>query len=88
MTEKLSQHVHTRRDNPSKKSPKSIRRELLLLLSDGKMHSWRELFEIAGIRYNARITEMRDEGYQIATHMELDASGGGVSIPRTRHAQK
>ena len=83
---------HQGREHRTSPAPESMRRALWKILSDGELHSWRELFEIAGVRYNARLTELRSLGYQIATHMELDSSGGwyqyvGRTSPRTKRLQ-
>ena len=43
----------------------SKRDALLALLSDGRWHSARELTEVAGWRYSARLHELREDGYKI-----------------------
>lgn len=38
---------------------------LKAVLSDLGWHTWEELRGVAGVRYGARICDLRDEGYQI-----------------------
>ena len=53
----MNEHVFAKRA--------SKRDALLALLSDGRWHSARELTEVAGWRYSARLHELREEGYRI-----------------------
>lgn len=45
------------------KEPARIR--VLDLLSDLEWHSWSELKDVGGVRYSARIHELRRQGYEI-----------------------
>lgn len=53
----------------------TARDRALALLTDGGWHSWRELERVAGVRYGARLLELRREGCQIE-HQD-DPSGDG-----------
>ena len=45
----------------------SNRSRLLDLLSDGEWHSQHECVEAGGLRYGARIKELREQGHRIET---------------------
>jgi|WetSurMetagenome_2_1015567.scaffolds.fasta_scaffold168847_1 hypothetical protein len=51
-----------------------LRTQILSLLMDLKPHHWSELHRIGGVRYGARVLELRRLGYQVETR-ELDDGG-------------
>lgn len=46
----------------------SARDSLLELLGDLRWHHWTDLRDAAGVRYSARLLELRRLGYRVATH--------------------
>ena len=50
-------------DYGKKKAP--LRERVLELLSDLEWHSWRSLHQIGGVRYSARLLELKRLGYKI-----------------------
>lgn len=74
---------------------KPAREQVLDLLSDLQWHSWRELRRVGGVRYGARVGELRDEGYHVESRKSaLTEDGkdyrlkwlapGGVREPRVK----
>ena len=53
---------------------KTARAKLLALMFDLRWHSWREMRPIAGVRYGARLLELKRQGYLFAS---FDAQGEG-----------
>lgn len=46
---------------------KPAREQVLDLLGDLQWHSWKDLRRVGGVRYGARLGELKDDGYSIET---------------------
>lgn len=60
-----------------------LRNQILSLLMDLRPHHWSELHRIGGVRYGARVLELRRLGYQIETR-ELDDGGKSYRLLSAR----
>lgn len=48
------------------------RDRILQVMSDLHWHSWKELKEVGGVRYGARLLELRRMGYEMVSHESHD----------------
>lgn len=61
----------------------TARARIYHLLKDGQWHLWRELKKIGGVRYSARILELKREGYRIESRPSGDSEGKSYRMPTT-----
>jgi len=52
-----------------------LRERVFDLLRDGQWHTWRELHAVGGVRYSARLLELRRQGYAIETRESQTKEG-------------
>jgi len=57
------------------KTKLNAREKLYNLLKDGLWHPYKELFDVAGVRYSARLFELKNFGHQIESR-ELKGGPG------------
>lgn len=62
----------------------TTRGALFQLLRDGEWHPWRELRDTAGVRYGARLRELKREGFTIESAPSIDDHGKLYRMPDPR----
>ena len=70
---------------------KPARERLLDLLLDGRWHSWQECQSVGGVRYSARLLELKRQGHRIETrgekHSGFDYRHVGVGKPQQKRVK-
>lgn len=70
---------------PNYPKRKNKREALLELLSDGQRHHMRQMMEVGGMRFGARVDELRRAGYAIETlHIGADETAYQMFIDETQ----
>ena len=66
----------------------TARARVFHLLEDGEWHGWKELRRVGGVRYSARLLELRREGYAVESEPIVDGEHGKrYRMPELRPGQ-